>query len=93
MKLPYRSKTSASGVVNYELVDAAIILEFRHGRFRYVYDNSSPGPAHVAAMIECAQAGRGLSTYISQHVQENYARRLPLPPPGESERRPAVLSS
>jgi hypothetical protein len=42
-----------------------------------VYDHSRPGPEHVARMQELARGGRGLSTYISQHVQKAYARTEP----------------
>ena len=78
MKLPYKSSSPKSGVVSYEILDSAIILEFRGGKSRYVYDASSPGAQHVAKMIELAAAGKGLSTYVSQHVRERYARKLPL---------------
>ena len=40
----------------------------------YVYDHSAPGRAAVGHMKQLALAGRGLSTYISQHVRNNYAR-------------------
>ena len=78
MKLPYKSRNPNSGVVNYEVAGSAIILEFKDAKYRYVYDATIPGPEHVAAMIKLAAAGKGLSTYVNQHVRENYAKKLPL---------------
>ncbi len=78
VKLPYKSPNSNSGVLTYELLDDAIILEFKRGQYRYLYNAVSPGPAHVAAMRRLATEGKGLTTYVSQHVHDKYARRLPL---------------
>jgi hypothetical protein len=78
MKVPYENLNPSAGVVSYEMLEHAILLEFRGGRFRYLYDATKPGAAHVAKMKRLALAGRGLTTYISQHVRENYAARLPL---------------
>ena len=52
-----------------------IAVEFTNGAL-YVYDIDRPGAAHVAQMKRLAQAGRGLSTYISQQVRDQYAQRL-----------------
>ena len=77
MKLPYKSRNANSGVVAYEILDSAIILEFKDLKHRYLYDATKLGAKHVATMIELAKSGAGLTTYISQHVRENYARKLP----------------
>jgi hypothetical protein len=42
----------------------------------YDYDYRHPGREHVETMKRLAEEGRGLSTYISQHVRKNYARKL-----------------
>lgn len=78
MKVAYKSERPDAGVVSYEILGDAIILEFRDGRFRYLYDAVKPGAAHVDAMKRLALAGKGLTTYVSQHVRENYAARMPL---------------
>ena len=52
MKLPYKSSSPKTGVVTYEIVDSAIILEFKDGKYRYAYNATKPGAIHVAAMME-----------------------------------------
>ena len=79
MTHPYNPTNSNTGVLNYELLPGAIILEFRHSPHRYLYNADAPGPEHVRAMTHLALAGRGLSTYVSRHVHEHYARKLPKP--------------
>ena len=78
MKIPYKPSSPKTGVATYEILESAIILEFRDRKNRYLYNSTKPGAKHVAAMIELAKSGKGLSTYINQHVRENYARKLPL---------------
>lgn len=77
MKLPYRNTDPNTGVLNYEIAGPTLILEFQHPKHRYVYGPLAPGPLHVARMIELAHAGKGLSTYIAQHVK-SYQAKLPL---------------
>jgi hypothetical protein len=78
MKIPYKAGNPNAGVLNYEVAGRAIILEFADHRFRYVYNELAPGAAHVAAMIRLARRGKGLTTYVNQHVREHYAAELPL---------------
>ena len=78
MKIPYKSQNPNAGITSYEVLDDAIILEFRDGKFRYLYNATKPGPKHVDAMKTLALAGKGLTTYINQHVRENYAAKLPI---------------
>lgn len=65
-------------MANYELVEDAIVVEFLDGKHRYVYDRCRPGAIHLEAMLRLAAQGKGLTTYISQHVRENYARKVKL---------------
>jgi hypothetical protein len=76
MKIPYKSKSPNTGVSSYELLDDAILLEFTDHKFQYLYNAEKPGSKHVAIMRKLAEQGKGLSTYINQHVRENYARKL-----------------
>lgn len=91
MKVPYKAGNPSAGVLNYELIDdgsqtGAIILEFASvgptgfpeiaRKHRYLYNADRPGPEHVAAMRRLALSGDGLTTYVNQHVRENYAARL-----------------
>jgi hypothetical protein len=64
-----------SGVIAYGVGDDFIIIEFRDGR-KYVYDFEKPGADHVNAMKDLAREGKDLTTYINQHVRENYKRKL-----------------
>jgi hypothetical protein len=78
MRRPYANSDGGSGISNYEILGSAIIIEFVHAKYRYVYDNTRPGPEHVKAMMTLAKQGRGLATYINQHVGTSYARRIAL---------------
>jgi hypothetical protein len=71
----YFSRSGDSGVEAYEIRAEAIMLRFKDGR-NYLYDYSAPGHDHVEAMKLLARAGEGLTTYVNQHVRENYAKRL-----------------
>ena len=71
----YLNRSGESGVVAYELGPDSIAVRFVDGSV-YVYDASQPGVAEVDEMKRLAQAGRGLSAYISRVVRENYARKL-----------------
>ncbi len=77
MKLPYQSTNPNTGVLNYEILGSTLTLEFQNAKHRYVYGPAAPGARQVAKMIELARAGKGLSTYIVQHV-ESYQAKLPL---------------
>jgi hypothetical protein len=78
MRKPYANSDGDSGIANYEITGSAIIIEFVDAKYRYVYDATRPGPEHVKAMKTLAKQGRGLATYINQHVGTSYARRVPL---------------
>ncbi len=78
MKIPYANLDGASGISSYEIVGPAIIIEFVDTKHRYVYNDAKPGPRHIQAMMKLAKQGKGLATYISQHVGSNYARKIPL---------------
>ena len=69
-----------SGVRSYRIAAGAILVRFADGAV-YRYDETAPGLAHVERMKELARAGRGLATYISQHVGSDYAAKFD---PGEA---------
>lgn len=64
-----------AGVTAYALLPDAIIVRF-HGGATYRYGPRHPGRDHVEAMKQLACAGRGLSSYISRHVRDDYEARL-----------------
>ena len=77
MKSLYGKHNPKAGVLNYELLDDAIIVEFADHKSRYLYNAEAPGSQHVEAMKHLAIAGKGLTTYINQNVREHYAAKLP----------------
>jgi hypothetical protein len=72
----YRNLSGHSGVRAYECSPGFIKVRFTNGE-TYVYDDTTPGRRDVARMQALAIAGRGLSTYIAQHVRERYAGKEP----------------
>ena len=71
----YGNPNRESGVVAYDIDAGQIIVQFRNGD-RYLYTEDSAGAANIARMHELARAGRGLSSFISQHVHDRYARKI-----------------
>jgi hypothetical protein len=71
----YGNQSRVSGVVAYDIDAGQIVVQFRTGE-RYLYTEDSAGAANIARMQALARAGRGLSTFISQHVHDRYARKL-----------------
>ena len=71
----YANRSGHSGVVAYELGADSITVKFTGGD-RYLYDVGSTGADHIARMRKLAREGQGLSTYISRHVRDRYARKL-----------------
>jgi hypothetical protein len=72
---PYRDKRGKSGVSAYETGPDFIIVRFKSGD-TYLYGASRPGPYDVAMMKQLAESGEGLSTYISQYVNDRYEQKL-----------------
>lgn len=64
-----------SGVHAFDILDNAIIVQFRNGS-RYLYTYNNPGPSEVEIMKRLALAGTGLATYINKKVRKRYARKL-----------------
>ncbi len=69
----YKNLAGESGVVAYDIDAGRIVVQFRNGE-RYLYTEDSAGAANIAKMQALAKAGRGLSTFISQHVHDRYER-------------------
>ena len=71
----YGNQSRESGVVAYDIDADRIVVQFRNGD-RYLYTEDSAGAANIATMQALARAGRGLSSFISQHVHDRYARKI-----------------
>lgn len=70
---PYKRLSGDSGVLAYLIEARAIRVKFVDGRV-YTYTHGSAGRDNVEQMKRLAQAGKGLSTFISQHVRDGYAK-------------------
>ena len=71
----YLNKEGHSGVTGYEISTSAISVEFNYNTV-YLYTYKSAGKKVIEKMKELAEAGRGLSTYISQTVRENFEKKV-----------------
>jgi hypothetical protein len=70
----YANLSGDSGVLAYAFTTTSILVRFRGSPRVYEYSDASAGAANVARMKRLAEAGRGLSTFISQHVADRYVR-------------------
>ncbi|MGH8164443.1 MAG: hypothetical protein ACREP1_08935 [Rhodanobacteraceae bacterium] len=70
----YDNLSGDSGVAAYEIRRGAIVVEFVDGA-AYLYTDASARAGRIAEMQRLAEAGRGLSTFISR-AQPEYAKRL-----------------
>ena len=71
----YRSAEKNTGVIAYDIEPDGISIKFRDGSV-YLYTIQSTGKTHIAQMQALAKKGAGLTTYINQHVRENYLEKL-----------------
>lgn len=72
---PYGNAHGNSGVIAYEIGRNAIDIQFISGEV-YRYSYASAGRSKIEHMKALAEAGAGLSTYISQHVHNAYEAKL-----------------
>lgn len=70
----YRNLGGESGITSYAIGLDFIAVQWKPPAV-YIYDHVRPGRAHVEHMKALAEGGRGLGTYISQHVGKAYSRR------------------
>lgn len=70
----YANRNGDSGVTEFEIGADYICVRFRESR-GYIYSYATPGKHHVEQMKALALAGRGLGTYINQHVRQDFAGR------------------
>jgi hypothetical protein len=70
-----KNNSGASGVEFYEIENDDIIVQFVDGSiYRYTY--KSAGENAIEQMKELAIAGKGLTTFINQHVRDKYEEKL-----------------
>ena len=71
----YKNLSGNSGVTAYAVVDEGILIRFQDGGI-YLYTYESAGRRNIERMRALAAEGRGLSTYISQQVRDDYAAKF-----------------
>jgi hypothetical protein len=74
----YKDLSGEGGILAFEILDKAIILQFKGGDC-YLYDYFKPGEEHVEQMKMLARRGKGLTTYVNQHVRANYSKKINFP--------------
>jgi len=70
----YANLSGDSGVEAYAFTPTSILVKFRGSDRVYEYSHASAGEDKVTDMMRLAEAGRGLSTYISRHAADDYVR-------------------
>jgi hypothetical protein len=70
-----KNNSGASGVEFYEIKDESLIAQFVDGSI-YHYTYESAGKEIIEHMKLLALAGKGLTTFINQHVKDKYAKKL-----------------
>jgi hypothetical protein len=73
--IPYKDLSKKSGVIAYEKGKTFIKIKFKEAPYIYTYNYIKPGKLHVLQMKKLADAGTGLSTYISQNIRDDYYSR------------------
>jgi hypothetical protein len=71
--VPYGNAAGNSGVIAYEIGTDRIHVQFVDGKI-YTYTNASAGASNIRLMKVLAKSGKGLSTFISQHVKDGYEK-------------------
>lgn len=71
----YQNLQGESGVVNYAIADDAILVEFKKGA-TYLYTAALIGKENFDTMKQLAETGKGLSTFISQHIRQLFNRKF-----------------
>ena len=72
----YKNLSGSSGVMAYECGSDYIQVRFRNDDYIYLYNYSKPGRQNTEKMKRLARGGRGLSTFISREIRENYASKF-----------------
>jgi hypothetical protein len=71
----YQNHNGDSGIVAYEILEQAIIVQFKNGG-KYLYSYASAGSDCIEQMKKLALKGRGLNTFITLNAHHKYERKL-----------------
>ena len=72
---PYLDLDGNSGIAGFQIGRDAIAIRFKD-RGAYLYNYDCPGKWEVETMKQLAPTGKGLTTFINQHVRDRYAARI-----------------
>ena len=70
----YKNLSGESGILAYEIGNDFIRIKFQDEEV-YLYNVASTGEDHISKMQELAKKGRGLNTYINQHVRDRFSKK------------------
>lgn len=70
----YQNKSQTSGVTAYEIGNDFIKIQFKGQNGVYLYNYDVPGAKDVEEMKKRAINGKGLNTFINQHVGSYYTK-------------------
>ena len=73
-EIPYKALSGNAGVEAYSLGKDSIQVRFKDNSV-YIYDYVSAGKINVEEMKRLAKSGKGLTTFINQHVKDRYATK------------------
>lgn len=73
-KTTYQDLGGHSGITHYDNLPGAMIVRFEDG-WTYLYTVQSAGADNIRRMQSLATAGRGLCTFITRAVREQYERK------------------
>ncbi len=68
----YKNLSGNSGVVAYEVDKTSIKIKFEGESGIYIFNYKRPGRDLVERMKELALKGKGLNTFITEHVGTNF---------------------
>jgi hypothetical protein len=71
----YKNLSGNSGVTAFGIGKNYIDIKFKDD-FIYRYNEIKPGKHSIEIMKKLADKGEGLSTFISQHVKDNYFSKI-----------------
>ena len=71
----YKGLSGNAGILAFSEGVDFIQLKFQDGSV-YLYNYKSAGKQRVEQMKRLAKSGKGLTTFVNQHVREKYASRL-----------------
>lgn len=71
----YANLSGESHVDSYEIGSDRITVQFNDGH-AYLYTNDSADLRNIEQMKTLANAGRGLNTFINDHVRKRYESKL-----------------